>query len=304
MWLGVQPHMRALVEKRGIEVVPQSGGQSGEFRAQGSLRKVIEALAKVVTSFEGGEIQTGVAVRKIEQTDQHEVTVNLGSGETVFGRHVLLALAPAKVQESIPISGPEVAAYLDSEMLRRMKEQPVWMGPCGKLALLYRSKFWSDPDVLFRGLPVRPFIQQAGFAGMQSYDGGMTTDGRNLHAIVVFVVSAHQDTPNPLQLAAVVAEQIAQETGAPREEVMNFEATELKFWRSDELIQTDSGRCTQNFPQHPSEIRGLNRDVAGRRVWFANSEASVSNPGILEGAVENSKKVAMLVWKKLQADGV
>merc|ERR1712194_143090 len=176
-------------------------------------------------------------------------------------------------------------------------EQPVWMGSAGKIALLYALRFW-DPAQLSIGLPT-DWLDGPGFGGVQTYDAGMTTDGRDLHAIVAFVMGKGIDIDKEA-LAKVLAEQLHLSTKLPRDKLMGYEAIEFKFWKADELVQTEIG-TKDLFPSHPEPIRNVNRDVTGRSIWFINSEASPNSPGYLEGAIENSEKMATLVLRKLKA---
>eukprot|EP00927_Polykrikos_kofoidii_P068030 TRINITY_DN63433_c0_g1_i1.p1 TRINITY_DN63433_c0_g1~~TRINITY_DN63433_c0_g1_i1.p1 ORF type:complete len:403 (-),score=85.83 TRINITY_DN63433_c0_g1_i1:63-1271(-) len=299
MWLGVQPHLSEFVEIRGIEVVAQAGG-SYEYRAHGGLRRAVEALEDAVktASDSRGTIKIKAKVQSLTEHDDH-VEVALGSGEKVIAKHVLLAAPPAKVAEQIAIDGAE--RYLTLDLRKKMQQQPIWMAQAGKVALLYKNKFWRA-DSVFGRLPMR-WMQQSGveFGGMQSYDGGMTTDGRDLHALVSFVMSKGISEMDKNAMAKQVAKQLHDATSIPLDELLDFEDVELKFWRADLDIQTKEGQDTM-LPKHPDSIDRLNADVAGRRIWFANSEASTEDPGMLEGAIENSQKMANTVLKHLAAD--
>lgn len=100
-------------------------------------------------------------------------------------------------------------------------------------------------------------------------------------------------------MAGIVIDQLATgEFGVSRTQLNNYEKVQCKCWRTDKHINTVQGRGMQ-FPRHPETISGLHNDFDNtRRIWFSNSEADLHNPGMLEGALANSERIAKIVLNK------
>ncbi|CAD7952306.1 unnamed protein product [Amoebophrya sp. A25] len=136
------------------------------------------------------------------------VAVHTADGRVFRARQVVLAFPPKKVLSDVKFAqndgknGLEVENNTPLNLSRHVKQQmanqPVWMGPAGKIALFYREKWWS-PDALMRTqlpLPrgtgtgdsyskIHPQHQPHAF---QAYDAGsVIVDGEPMHVLVAFV---------------------------------------------------------------------------------------------------------------------
>merc|ERR1719343_808057 len=132
-----------------------------------------------------------------------------------------------------------------------MLRQPIWMSQMGKLALLYKERFWDPAEMTGGVFPSGPS------GAVQVYDAGQTEDG--LYAIVCFVTDG--TTPSEItreQMAKVVVKQLARLGDVDEKRLANYEKAELKFWRADRHIA--SLKDASPYPQHPGPIRGLNED--------------------------------------------
>eukprot|EP00416_Gambierdiscus_australes_P039176 CAMPEP_0171105880 /NCGR_PEP_ID=MMETSP0766_2-20121228/63632_1 /TAXON_ID=439317 /ORGANISM="Gambierdiscus australes, Strain CAWD 149" /LENGTH=467 /DNA_ID=CAMNT_0011566839 /DNA_START=33 /DNA_END=1436 /DNA_ORIENTATION=- len=197
-----------------LKTVDQAGG-FGEKRVHGGVSKLIGALETYLSSnFAPGknlhveiEIQLEKAVSAVSQKSAdepdgmaHALVVSVkdesadaaGVSTELHSRYLVLTLPPKKIATEISfpdetvvgssVKKNEVTKYLTPSLLARMRDQPIWMAPMGKLALFYEEQFW-DPIALNGGMPFRGAMGAA-----QVYDGGKTTDGKNLHALVFFTI--------------------------------------------------------------------------------------------------------------------
>jgi len=122
---------------------------------------------------------------------------------------------------------------------------------------------------------------------------GVSADKSNkpLHALVAFVAvgSEKPRADTARMLAEVVASQLAQLSRGDSGSFDNWKAVALKNWRADPFV-TSKGTRRLNMPAHPQAIPGLNEIC--RNIWFANSEASPEDTGMLPGAVRQGKWAA------------
>lgn len=255
---------------------------------------VVERLrSKLQADFaESFSLQTQQAVKYVRQEKSGIVTVTTADGSTFRCEHILLALPPKKVAEDITLDGAEwFTPLLRKEMLR----QPIWMSQMGKLALFYKECLWEPADMM--GGVLCP----GSVGAVQVYDAGRTGDG--LYAIVCFVrggADPHEITAD--HMAKIVVKQLALLGYVDEEHLANYEKAELKLWCADRHIA--SLKNTAPYPRPPEPIQGLNEDSSrdgSRRIWFANSEASQTEPGLLEGALQAGRFVAKKVLEKMRA---
>eukprot|EP00929_Paragymnodinium_shiwhaense_P029356 TRINITY_DN16835_c0_g1_i3.p1 TRINITY_DN16835_c0_g1~~TRINITY_DN16835_c0_g1_i3.p1 ORF type:complete len:248 (-),score=42.14 TRINITY_DN16835_c0_g1_i3:387-1130(-) len=224
-----------------------------------------------------------------------------GSAGTLTARQaVMIAFPPAKAATEITFN--DCSSFLDAHLLQEMREQKVWMAPMGKLALLYKERFWNPREV-FGGLPVGRAMRSSPasvYGGVQVYDAGQTTDARGLYALVVFVILGRlPEEADPKGDQDFIKERLTQRLlqqlgqtfrSCPFEKLADVQAVELRCWRTDKNI-TKTGE-TDNLPEHPEPVPGLNQAVDGRSVWFVNAEASPQFTGMLEGAARASREGA------------
>lgn len=311
VWVDSQPAMRSLIQQLGLEeqLVLQAGGSDGEHRLRGGMSALVERLHEALRQRpEDVVVELGRRITEASQEANGVVQVvtqsSDGSVHMDTCKHLLLALPPGKVASEIVLRNCE--EFLPQDLLARMKRQPVWMAPMGKLALYYEARFW-DAEAVFGGVGgVR--MSPDWYGAVQVYDAGQATDGSNLYALVAFVVFGSllsgdglrsEDGKRSVEQAMVkrTLEQLATTFSLPRQSLDEYARTEMHCWRADGHI--NPAVSDDNFPEHPRPIPGLNQSCKDRRIWFINTEASPVFTGMMEGAVVTATEGANRVLHAL-----
>ena len=151
-WPG-QPRMAAMVERLGLTVFDQysdgtpsfedEGGtvhrgqgfssMEGSYRIQGGLFALIDRLAR---GLDRDRIMTDAVVATIR--DKVGVEVELQSGETIQGKHIVLAI-PTRVAAGLAYEPALPAVALDA-----MRSIPTWMAGQAKFVAVYDRPFWRE----------------------------------------------------------------------------------------------------------------------------------------------------------------
>lgn len=295
------PHdeeLRSEVRRLGLETRLQPGG-GGARRVVGGTEVVVRKLLAEV----GAEVRLNAKVLSVlDDADAPQITVQYWCSENgaqrVGARQVVIALPPALAAEQIALSG----AWLSAGLLARMRVQPVWMGAVGKLALFYPTRFWDAERIselaltsrrTLAGIPFSTMEEDEFFGATQSYDAG---DERG--AVIVGFVTCGGRTVTKQQLVERFAKQLKNALGEESDRFLSeVSSAELHLWSEDEFVMPKNHKQHETLgvvPQRPKPIEGLNSSERGkvRRVWFGNSEAAMTETGMLGGALKAGRWAA------------
>jgi monoamine oxidase len=290
IWPQAQPAISSLLEELGLETfAQQSAGdvvfermsrepaqryrsvsqESSTRRVVGGARAVVDALAATLPAT---AVQLDVTVTGLTLGgDGVELGLRLADGgeQSVEATHVVLAVPPRLVSETVRFAPPLAAATTD-----RWRATPTWMAPHAKFIAVYDWPFWVE----------------AGYSGSaQSMVGPMleihdaTTDSGQAALLGFLGIS-------PAERAETTEEEIAEACTAQLVRLFGPEAetplaTLYKDWAADPLTATALDLRSSG---HPAPAEDWISHPWSTRLVLAGSETSAHEAGYLAGAVEAS----------------
>lgn len=294
-WPGMQPQLAELVAELGLPVFAQASDgdivfqRSAQERPQrfagirqeppsmriaGGTGALIAALA---ADLPADSILPDARVTQLALNgDGVELHFTRSSGEahSLHATHVILALPPRVAAATISFT-----PLLDAQTTRRWRETPTWMAPHAKFFALYDRPFWRE----------------AGLSGAaQSMVGPLVeihdaTSASGAAALFGFVgVPAGQRKVAGRD--AIVAASIRQLALLFGPQAASPVATFYKDWADDPLTATAADGIATGHPV-PDRRPWIGGEW-GRHVLLAGSEASMTEPGYLAGAVEAGERAA------------
>lgn len=300
-WPG-QRQIAALIEELGLQesIYPQAseglsvmeygdgslqksrGGASmaGSNRLDGGMQRLIDALTDTLPT---DCVQLSSAVQRIEQTpDGVAASIEHASSETTLqGRHIILALPPRVLAQSI-----EFHPGLPSKEGQLLNQIPTWMAGQCKFIAEYSNAFW-----LADGLSGDGFSQMGPLGEIHDASPRLGS----AHALFGFVgipPAQRQGHEQALKQAAI--QQLARMFGKAAAEPV---AVHLKDWAFDE-------RTATTYDRSPDTPRGhgrpsLSSEWDNRVLWAGTETAGLTehSNGYLEGAVEAGNRAAALANK-------
>jgi len=211
-------------------------------------------------------------VAEIHSTADH-VTAQTATG-SFRGKHLILAVPPA-----LAVSAIEFAPNLDRRTVEVARATPVWMGAMTKVVAQFRAPFWRDQ----------------GLAGaVISHVGPMREihdmSGRDGSPAVLFGFVPPDPPGRPTVTTAEVLTQLVdmfgRDGGSPDKLVIHD-------WRDEQHTSPPGVEDLQAY-----ELFGHSCYTApglGGRLHWASTEASVTHPGHIEGALAAADRAAKAV---------
>ena len=306
IWPNHQPHIRDLVSKLNVTIFPQPD-DSTSTRIDGGAVQIIEELTnqiKISNSADGTETLNGILLNtpitsctllndhdNIDGNKTSLVELATSTGESFLSRKVVFAVPPKIIADSIVFDPPLRKAKAEA-----MAQSTTWMAGVTKVALVYRSKFWTS-DASNSGLPT-----STGPA-FQVYDS--STNDESIAALTFFVhvpVNDSSAQSNDAVLTAQVAEQIGQYwkycgKAALHSQALSYTSSHVYRWPMNRFISGDETRPKQIHP-HPMPIRALSTPEWDHRLLFAGTETDITSPGVMEGAVGAAKRVLQTLFQE------
>lgn len=128
--------MRLETVDRAPETVAAPGLHGGAQRVSGGMARLVDALAARLPP---GSLHRRHRLLSVRRRGDHlELLMQRGAADlTIAARHVVLALPPRVVDETIRFE-PELPADLRSAL----RDTPTWMATAAKAAMRYDSAFW------------------------------------------------------------------------------------------------------------------------------------------------------------------
>ena len=285
-WPDMQPRMARLVDALGLETFSQHeagdvlferapgeraarypgfGQMASSFRIRGGIGALVEALAAGLPQ---ERIRTGMQVTAA-QLREDEIFLNVRGAADVAARHMLFALPPRLIEQTIRFT-PELPA----DVRARWRGTPTWMAPHAKFLATYPRPFW----------------RQAGLSGTaQSLAGPMTeihdaSRAANGEGAALF---GFLGVPAPVRAKAGEAAMrhhcLAQLARLFGPEASAPDAAHFKDWAADPFTAT---AADDEAGGHPEPQSAPWFDAAwSARAAMAGSETAREHPGYLEGAL-------------------
>ena len=285
-WPDMQPRMAGLVEELKLESFAQHaagdvlfergaglkserfagfGQMASSFRIQGGIGALVGALAACLPR---ERMRTGMQVTAAMLRDDG-VRLSVREGEDISARHVLFALPPRLLEETVGFT-PELPPQLRTHWQRT----PTWMAPYAKFLAVYARPFWRDAGL-------SGTAQSMTGPMTEIHDASLTAEGEGA-ALFGFL-----GVPAPLRAkageAAIRHHCLAQLVRLFGPEAAAPAATHFKDWSADPLTATMADWEAGGHPE-PQAAPWFDAAWSARAV-LAGSEAARQHPGYLEGAL-------------------
>ena len=291
----IWPHQRrigTLVETLGIDTIPQYESGSALFEtkadidrfeppgAYASLRfrhgaqHVCERLAEELP----GQLRLGARATAVARAGD-AITVTLDSGESLHTSHVVLALPPRVILNTIAFTPP-----LPDSLHRALQQTHTWMGNTAKAVVTFDRPFWRE-----RGL--------SGFAvshvgPLRELHDASPQDASRGVIMGFFAGVEHFDESPALRRERVVA-QIQRVYDGATEPVRGYQ--DFAWWLDDLSAAPDD---LTPLTEHPHYGGGeLAKGHWDDRLFFAAAETASEHGGYLDGAVEAAMRSATLITR-------
>ncbi|MBD3671725.1 MAG: FAD-dependent oxidoreductase [Gammaproteobacteria bacterium] len=298
VWPAFQPRLSHLLDELKLDVFPQftrgdslyqlpDGGierHAGPSPHEQSSRLVGGAQALVNRLAESSNMTLHLNTR-VQSIDAETKTVLAMKGDETMSftaDHVVSAMPLRLLAETVSIQ-----ADIGDELLNHWKAVPTWMAGHCKMVFVYDSPFWRD-----QGLSGEVFSHHGPLS--EIYDGSPYSkeDSGPGFALTSFVgLNAHQrESVSESQLMNACLAQLEQLFGAQARAV---EQVIIKDWSHEAMTTRPSDLSGPH--RHPEYPANLPRQLLGRFLSIAGTEAAVEFGGYIEGALESADTILALL---------
>ena len=247
------------------ERYPGFGQMGSSFRIQGGIGTLVDALAAALPQ---DRIHKDAHVTAAHLRGDG-VTLNVRGSADVAARHVLFALPPRLIEQSI-FFAPE----LPGDVRMRWRGTSTWMAPHAKFLAVYARAFWREAGL-------SGTAQSMAGPMTEIHDASITADGEGA-ALFGFLGVPAQARAKAGE-AAIRHHCLAQLTRLFGPEASAPIATHFKDWSADPLTATGADAETTGHPEPQS--RPWFDGAWAARATMAGSETAREHPGYLEGAL-------------------
>lgn len=293
-WPEVQPRMAALVQELGLpsfeqhdsgavlqlsqadgnpEVLSNGPVHNGARRLEGGMMKLVDTLVRAI----GDRLRTGCVVEAIRLRDDH-VEVGARSGAeavTIVARHVVLALPPRLIAESITFDPP-----LDRTMVQTLRETPTWMAAQAKACIRVPRAVWRDS-----GQSGNAFVTHGQAVLAEVFDACAPGGAAALGGFVALPPDMRRACAAAMPL--MVRSQFAQIFGPD----IDQGELHLRDWAGEPY--TCSTLDAAQPGGHPDDnVALLAAALWNGRLHLAGSETASRGAGYIEGALDAAARVA------------
>ena len=300
IWPKHQPHIKQLMTTLGIETFLQPDDPSSTRVVGGAVRIVTSISDQLPNQHIRTDSPVACCKRIVlpsigdtcSATDacitSHFVSLSLASGEEVEAKRVVMAAPPKLVSTHV-----DFHPALHSAKERAMSQSQTWMAGVTKVSLVYNSpRFWPlhESNVGFRPRPDNP--------AFQVYDSSPKDE--HLSALTFFTLASISDagTTNDEALAKACAAQMAG-SSTVGQSLLRYDDYHVKRWPQEKYISEDD--MPSGINPHPAPDVALSKIAWDGMLFFAGSEADLSSPGLMEGAVGAARRVVnelKSMWNK------
>lgn len=286
IWPQQQPFMKELVKKLEIKTFQQID-DSSSMRIIGGAVQLIRNIAKTLPQ-QRIHLETAVHKCILEEhsanDDSHSdriIRVHTSNNRTYLTKRVVIAIPPRIMQTTI-----EFSPTLSAGKRHAIQQSHTWMAGVTKVALVYKSRFWS-PQGSNMGLP-------GNGPAFQMYDS--STHDASLAAMTFFasVPTGSLALTDDKVLANQVAAQLQsawKSHGQPdfATKAFDYNKVHVHRWPENKYISEDA--TPTKIQPHPQPIQSLSTTEWGNQLFFAGTETDRFSPGVMEGAVSAAHRV-------------
>lgn len=245
----------------------------GARRIDGGMGRIIEGLAHALPP---ARLQTGCRLHRLRDHGDH---VELGFTDTAFGRtvrarHVVLAMPPRLIDETIAFE-PALPAGLRTVM----RDTPTWMAAQAKVLAACEQPVWR-----VSGCSGNAFVRHEQAVVGEVFDA---CDASGRRAALGGFVAPPAAVRRQIDLPAALLGEFAKLFG-PTLRCTDFA---LQDWAAESLTCSRRDR-EQAEAVHPGDAPLLRLPYWGGRLLFGGSETAARHAGYLEGALLAAARLA------------
>ena len=294
IWPQQQPFMKELVKKLEIQTFRQIDDSNSTRFIGGAvqlIRKIAETLPQQRIHLETVATKCILEVPSAnnDSPSHRLIRVHTSNNKTYLAKRVVIAIPPRVMQTVIDFS-----PTLSAEKRHAIEQSHTWMAGVTKVALVYKSRFWS-PQVSNMALP-------GNGPAFQMYDS--STQDASLPAMTFF---AFVPTDSPaLTDDKILANQVVTQLqsawksqGQPDFATKATDYTEVHVHRWPENRYISEDAAPTKIQPHPQPLQSLSAAEWETQLLFAGTETDRVSPGVMEGAVSAAHRVVAELKQRL-----
>lgn len=262
----------AVVERTGngsLLIVTGHKSEPPSMRLKGGTAALINAL---VSRLDAARVLQGHRVRGIRRVESHvtvDVDTTTGNVSTWEAEHVLLAMPPRLIEETISFT-----PHLPTELANQWRNTATWMAPHAKYLAVYDRPFWRDEGMSGEARSgIGPLVEIHDASGP---DGCGALFG-------FFGISVHERQGIPESVLrshcrAQMARLFGAQAGKPKIDI-------VKDWAMDPFTSTSADSLGASS-HHSAPVSTVSSGPWQGRITGIGSEWSRQFPGYLAGAID------------------
>ncbi len=254
--------------------------QYGSARIKGGTHALIVALLDRLSGIIQFEHVVNSCTRQ-DQAWQLNVSTTLAKHKTYrLTSSQLVVATPPRLAASMLSHNSDVRNDVLEQTIQILNSTQTWMAPHAKVVAVYETAFWRA-----QGLSGRVASQVGPLVEIHDHSGPEGTPAALFGFAGVSPQSRHN---NHDQFRAAIKQQLKRCFGKQAPEPSDIL---IKDWAFEPYTTTDADR--RGDGAHPQVLsRCVREPHCERSMWFAASETSERNPGLIEGALARADQVA------------
>lgn len=302
-WVFHDPNLKGLLSELGLSLYPQFASGKALYEASAAQKpqifdanqmtggqryyKVVGGTSQIITSLSNEvgleNIELNTVVVEVEDQDQH-IKITTKDKKIFEARNVITALPPRLLESTIGF----LPALPSKSNLIRQKTH-TWMADSVKVSIEYKHPFWREKG--YSGLA----ISSVGLVReIQDHVNGYNS----AYGLVGFMsLKANQFHMTKEQRKEMVVNDMIRLFGNEASEVIHYEDM---IWSLEQFVSSGFN-VNQGMSAHQNN--GNEEIVLPQfqdKLYFIGAETSLSNPGLMEGAVSTAKNIVKKIIKKTE----
>lgn len=261
-----------------VQQLDQPSPMTGALRITGGIGRLTEAIASRLAA---GTIQFQHTARAIRFADSADGTIEVhcdtSTDAAVFSADQVVLAMPPRLAAQI-----KIAPQLPSETQQQLEQTPTWMAGHAKFFAVYRTPFWREANLCGTAISHQGPLTEIHDASPDSgacYSlfgfAGLAPEARAKLGSEKFIELAKR------QLVQLFGNQ----AGTP-------ESVYYQDWSQEDFTASETDRVPQT--RHPQFGLTLKPgDQWQDKLHFISSEMSYVNGGLIEGALEAARALAL-----------
>jgi monoamine oxidase len=300
-WVFNDPNLRDLISELSLSLYPQFSSGKAFYEATEAQKpqifnanqmtggqiyhKIVGGTSQIITSLSNylglENIKLNTVVVEVEDKENY-VKITTKDKKIFEAKNVITALPPRLLESTINFL-PKLPSK--SNLIRQKTH--TWMADSVKFSIEYKQPFWREKG--YAGLA----ISNVGLVReIQDHVNGYN----NAYGLVGFIsLRADQLYMTKEQRKEMVVSDMIRLFGNEASEVINYEDT---IWGMEQFI---SSGFNVNQGMYAHQNNG-NKEIVMQqfqdKLYFIGAETSLSNPGLMEGAVSTAKDIVRKIIKK------